>query len=127
MALKQSRRTFSVSRATYDVATEAARAEGIATSEWITRLVRAACPDLAPQIHATPRPERDERVVVHVPNATAEPPKPRVVVPGPITQGFCAVCTSDRGPFTRHPLGKDNALVLVCERCRDADWKRGAA
>lgn len=30
---------------------------------------------------------------------------------------FCAICTSERGPFSRHPLGKGDALVNVCERC----------
>lgn len=32
---------------------------------------------------------------------------------------FCAVCTSERGPFVRRPLGRDNALVSVCAKCDD--------
>lgn len=30
---------------------------------------------------------------------------------------FCAICTSDRGPFTRHPVGKNGGLVVVCQSC----------
>lgn len=30
---------------------------------------------------------------------------------------FCAICTSDRGPFVRRPLGKGNAAVAVCLEC----------
>ena len=29
----------------------------------------------------------------------------------------CAVCTSTRGPFTREPLGRNDALVNVCAEC----------
>ena len=29
----------------------------------------------------------------------------------------CAVCCSDRGPFTMQRLGKDDALVSVCRAC----------
>lgn len=30
---------------------------------------------------------------------------------------FCAVCTSERGPFVQRPLGRDDALVTVCRAC----------
>ena len=30
---------------------------------------------------------------------------------------FCAICTSERGPFFQRPLGKDDALVSVCRDC----------
>ena len=30
---------------------------------------------------------------------------------------FCAICTSERGPFVRRPLGKRNAEVSVCTDC----------
>lgn len=30
---------------------------------------------------------------------------------------FCAVCTSERGPFVQRPLGRGNALVTVCVEC----------
>ena len=30
---------------------------------------------------------------------------------------FCAVCTSDLAPFSREPLGKNDAMVLVCVAC----------
>lgn len=30
---------------------------------------------------------------------------------------FCAICTSDRGPFVRRPLGRGDALVNVCADC----------
>ena len=53
MAKKQTRRTFSVSRATYDAAVEAAARAGVSASEWVTNLIRAACPELPPQIHGS--------------------------------------------------------------------------
>jgi hypothetical protein len=33
--------------------------------------------------------------------------------------GFCAICTSERGPFVRRPLGRGDALVSVCADCDD--------
>lgn len=36
---------------------------------------------------------------------------------------FCAVCTSERGPFVKRPLGRGNALVTVCAAC-DAEPPR---
>lgn len=30
---------------------------------------------------------------------------------------FCAVCTGQRGPFARRPLGKGDAMVDVCASC----------
>jgi hypothetical protein len=30
---------------------------------------------------------------------------------------WCAICTSERGPFVQRPLGKGNALVTVCAAC----------
>lgn len=30
---------------------------------------------------------------------------------------LCAICASDRGPFTTEPLGKNDALVRVCAEC----------
>lgn len=30
---------------------------------------------------------------------------------------WCAICTSDCGPFRREPLGRNNALVNVCMKC----------
>jgi hypothetical protein len=32
---------------------------------------------------------------------------------------FCAICTSERGPFSIQPLGKGNADVAVCADCND--------
>lgn len=36
---------------------------------------------------------------------------------------WCAICTSERGPFERRPLGKGNALVLVCRECDEEPAK----
>jgi hypothetical protein len=33
----------------------------------------------------------------------------------------CAICVSDRGPFTREPLGRGDALVDVCSGCTTLD------
>jgi hypothetical protein len=30
---------------------------------------------------------------------------------------FCAICTDDAGPFVLRPIGKDDALVRICEDC----------
>lgn len=32
---------------------------------------------------------------------------------------FCAICTSERGPFSMQPLGRNDAMVSVCEACND--------
>lgn len=32
---------------------------------------------------------------------------------------FCALCTSEDGPFVTRPLGRNNALVRVCAGCDD--------
>lgn len=106
MAKKQTRRALSVSRETYDTAKQAAARDGVTASEWITRLVRAACPELGPQLHT----HRAPRVVVHVPNATHEPPR--------------------RVPAPRHVLDRiaaDRKLVLngvrpgaLCANCIEA-------
>lgn len=29
----------------------------------------------------------------------------------------CAICVSDKGPFTSQPIGRDNAIVKVCFAC----------
>lgn len=34
-----------------------------------------------------------------------------------MASSFCAICTSERGPFVQRPLGKRCALVTVCEEC----------
>jgi hypothetical protein len=34
-----------------------------------------------------------------------------------MTAAFCALCTSERGPFVQRPLGRGNALVAVCGEC----------
>lgn len=55
MAKKQTRRTFSVSRSTYDAAMHAAAAAGVSCSEWVTELIRERVPDLLPkQTHMRP-------------------------------------------------------------------------
>lgn len=39
---------------------------------------------------------------------------------------FCALCLrADTGPFEREPLGRNDALVLVCLRCRGEDPRSG--
>lgn len=30
---------------------------------------------------------------------------------------LCAICVSDRGPFSKEPLGRNNAMVAVCRSC----------
>ncbi len=37
----------------------------------------------------------------------------------------CAICASDRGPFTREPLGRDDAMVNVCGGCSSPYMARG--
>lgn len=57
VAKKQTRRSVSLSRATYDVAMTAAAEAGMPMSEWVTSLIRQARPELPPQIHARPAAE----------------------------------------------------------------------
>ena len=52
MAKLQTRKSVSLSKAVYDAAMAAAAREGVACSEWVTRLIRAACPELPVQLHA---------------------------------------------------------------------------
>lgn len=35
---------------------------------------------------------------------------------------FCAICTSERGPFAKRPLGRGDADVLVCAKCDGSDF-----
>lgn len=37
---------------------------------------------------------------------------------------YCAICTSERGPFTAQPLGRNNALVPVCAACDEPIFTR---
>lgn len=30
---------------------------------------------------------------------------------------WCAICTSERGPFTMQPLGPGDAMIVVCSDC----------
>lgn len=34
-----------------------------------------------------------------------------------MTGAFCAICASERGPFAKRPLGRNDALVNVCADC----------
>ncbi len=38
---------------------------------------------------------------------------------------FCALCTSDIGPFLRLPLGRGGALVDVCGPCETEHPREG--
>lgn len=38
---------------------------------------------------------------------------------------FCAICVSERGPFVVRPLGRNNALVTVCNRCDEEHPSKG--
>ncbi len=38
---------------------------------------------------------------------------------------FCALCTSERGPFARRPFGISRALVNVCHRCDEEHPREG--
>lgn len=38
---------------------------------------------------------------------------------------FCAICTSESGPFTPQPLGRNGALVLVCGPCNTESTSSG--
>lgn len=106
MAKKQTRRSISLSRETYEAAAKAAARDGVATSEWVTRLIQAACPDLGPQRHASaPQP-----VVVHVPNATPEPPRhvptPRHVLDRIAAERKLAVNGVRPGAFCRNCIDR---------------------
>lgn len=51
MAKKQTRRTISFNRVVYDRVSEVAECAGISASEWVTRLIHAALPELPPTYH----------------------------------------------------------------------------
>lgn len=53
MAKKQTRKSISVSRQTYDFVGAKAEAEGVAVSELTTRALRLMFPDLPAQVHAS--------------------------------------------------------------------------
>lgn len=38
---------------------------------------------------------------------------------------FCALCTSDTGPFVQRPFGKADALVTVCKSCDEEHPRQG--
>ncbi len=49
--------------------------------------------------------------------AAAATPGPAVIVAGSAARSPCAICVSDKGPFHWEPIGKDDAMVSVCEAC----------
>jgi hypothetical protein len=70
---KQTRKSVSISRATYDVITQVAADEGIAVSELVTRALRLMIPTLPPQVHASLPPGDPVRFA-------QTPPRPRLFV-----------------------------------------------
>src|SRR5574338_190557 len=58
MARKQTRGSISLSAATHEAIVAAAQREGVAASELVTRMVRAACPDLPKQLHQSSAEDR---------------------------------------------------------------------
>lgn len=140
MSKRQTRRTISLAAAIHTAVFKAAAAEGIAASEYVTRLIRAAIPGLPATMHGADagrvnleralrrrwgKPEQPEieqpRPAVRVLNPTHAPPK-SIATYAPtkeIDASFCAVCTSAVGPFYPAPLGKKGAMVAVCRACNE--------
>lgn len=115
MAKKQTRRTFSVSRETYEAAKVAAAREGVATAQWVTNLIRMACPELPPQMHAGVRP-----MVLRVPDAPKPAPVHRMTaaevrsVLGP--QVACANCI-DKPATHRGHIDRHGPIYNLCDDC----------
>lgn len=38
---------------------------------------------------------------------------------------FCALCTSERGPFRKRALGRNDAIVDVCQECDETHPRSG--
>lgn len=151
MAKKQTRRTVSLSRATYDAATEAAARAGVATSEWVTNLIRAACPELQPQRHASAQPATPEWTMdtfraaidakrgVTVRKMTDEarqlPPRADLDAlaakrkltarhDGIAPGTLCAICVED--PAThREQIDADGPLYAICDGCAQESPRSG--
>jgi hypothetical protein len=111
MALKQTRRSISVSRAMYEAGVKLAAERGMSLSHLTELALQAAGVPAAPKSHVAARPVEPPRLVVHVPNATHEPPK-ATVTPLVPRATFAAMATKARlGGF---PPGTS------CANCIDA-------
>jgi hypothetical protein len=123
VAKVQTRRSVSLSRATYDAIMQAAHAAGLSASEWLTQLIRVQCSSLPPQAHRGPK--FPEPVVVHVAAATPEPPRrptpvpvsPQPVVPPVVPPGrLCANCVE--APATHMGfVDRTGQKYAICDRC----------
>jgi hypothetical protein len=102
MALKQSRRTVSMTRDLFERAKERAAKDGMPLAAWVARLVTVELDD-----QAAVEARRNERL------------------PEPVDATFCALCTSERGPFVLRPLGKAGANVAVCPSCDSVHPRSG--
>lgn len=140
MTLKQTRRTVSLSKATYDAATAAAAREGIATAEWVTRLIRKACPELPEQLHASRAEDRAAASAQAWKNRRASVTPPPVVLrataPSPPTRldldrmaaerrlrsagippgTYCANCI-DRRATHRGRIDLSGVIYDLCDAC----------
>lgn len=65
MAIKQTRRSISLSKAVHNAVAQAADKAGVSRSQWLTDLIRAALPDLPKTYHAGQlRPEQKRADIV---------------------------------------------------------------
>jgi hypothetical protein len=113
MAKTQTRRSISVSRAMYEAATKLAAERGMSLSHLTELALQAAGVPAAPKSHVAARPVEPPRLVVHVPNATHEPPKRTATVTPLVPRAtFAAMATKAR--LAGFPPGTS------CANCIDA-------
>lgn len=123
MSRVQTRKSLSLSNATYKALKVVAANEGTTCSEWVTRRVREADPTLAEQKHIDPIAREVRKPVNRMTKTEVEAAcAPRVFVAAatptpPTTRAIIATCAhcGDYGPVTKKPHG--NAIVNACADC----------
>ncbi len=125
MSKTQTRRAISFARPIYDAVFAAAAEAGVPAAQWLTDLIRTAIPGLPSTYHTGVQPSlegyRAHRKAVH--KMTAE--QVDAVIRPTIDAPWCAVCLSETGPFYAEPLGRDNAIVAVCDPCSGESPRTG--
>lgn len=128
MALKQTRKSVSLSAALYEAAAAVAIERGIPIAHLVADGLKA--------MGVTT--ETFHRPIEHVQLATAarhggpaaktldEVARRYVKAPRQVPASFCAMCTSSKGPFFAAPLGKNNAIVAICGECDGQHPRSGA-
>ncbi len=127
MAKVQTRRSIALSEQTYVIIKEAAECRGMS----LAALVEAALSDLSDRpLVSRPLQKVEDTETIDV-EATSSIPDdlpddlPTTTTPFHFSKGFCAICCEETSSPRRLPLGKNDALVVVCDDCHSVSPRSG--